>query len=203
MRSRRMLITGSVGLAGLTLASACICSLPTYFFVLPPRAKGMVNNLVLPGTETTDLHALDPAFRRNVESILSELEDRGFHPRIAASYRSPERQRTYYLLGRIERSLGLSAVTQVTRSCHNHRAQGNPAALAIDIWGGRPGAASEEHAVFFRALRDAAQARGLVSGAAWSQSNAAWKRYGIGWDPAHVEAPGCMARVKQMTSNDE
>ena len=73
------------------------------------------------------------------------------------------------------------------QSCHNQvLADGTPASAAVDL---APGGVSEleRRAEFYHALGVAAEQHGLRWGGGFSQSNAVWARYGMGWDPAHVE----------------
>ena len=177
------------------LGVTCLVAALVYFIFLPPRIKGTVNNIVLPGTETTNLDHLHPDMRTKIDALLHELRQDGHRPRIAAAYRSPERQRAIRSLGQIASYLGLPPSTMVTKSCHNHRHNGKPASLAIDIWGGPVGPANATRAKFFHALREGAAAQGLESGGNWTRRNKGWSQYDLGWDPAHVQMPNCMSMV--------
>jgi len=181
-------------IAGLTFVFL-LCAL-LYFIVLPPRIKGDVNNVILPGTETTSLDDLHPELRKKIDIVLRELREAGHHPRIAAAYRSPERQNAYHQMSQVAEYLGYSPGTKVTKGCHNNRENGKPASLAIDIWGGPVGSPNETRAAFFHALRDTAVSQGLESGGNWTRRNPGWSRYDLGWDPAHVQMPRCMSMVK-------
>ena len=145
---------------------------------------------VLPGTESTSLDHLDSAFRTKVGRVLARLRRQGFRPRVAATFRSRKRQEFVHSVGRVFQRLGYGPSTQARggQSCHNHvDAKGRPAARAIDIWGGRPGGPAHKHARFFRALGAAAKAEGLVWGGRWRKRNKTWAKFGLGWDPAHIQ----------------
>jgi len=133
-----------------------------------------------PGVESRSLGDLDPAFRERLEQVLTQLEHRGFHPRIRATWRSPERQRHYRRLGWSRLDWGLHCATTP---------DGRPAALAADVDDARA-ATDPQRARFYLALREAAPDHGLVTGGTWSRSSRRWARYDLGWDPGHVQPAG-------------
>ena len=78
------------------------------------------------------------------------------------------------------------------KSCHSFALKdGTPASKAIDLWGFSPSDSTEKNAKFFIDLRELAVAQGLVSGGSWSKQNARWAKYGLGWDPAHIQLTRC------------
>jgi hypothetical protein len=155
-----------------------------------------------PGTEqrwidTDKLAATDPRVR--LPELLDRLRKRGLQPRIAFSWRSLATQD--YLLAQKRSS--------VSFSFHNAVADGAPASLAADLFDARYGWGDDTHGspksngalTFFRALGEEARALGLVWGGAWKSRPSFWSRYGIGWDPAHVQAvPNtALADVRNLT----
>lgn len=99
------------------------------------------------GPVIRDMALLLPAFRARVESVLAAMRAQGFDPLVWETYRSPERAAVLARQG-----------TGITRSIHCY-------GLAVDVvsesklWSAGPR--------FWLALRTAAEAHGLVSGAAW------------------------------------
>jgi hypothetical protein len=81
-------------------------------------------------------------------------------------------------------------------SCHNLTDDDGAASLAVDITPARDGRAAD-HARFFRALGQAAHAEGLAWGGDWRRSNRTWARYGLGWDPGHVQSTTCTPRARR------
>ncbi len=153
---------------------------------------------LLPGQETNDRAALDPRFRAKVERVLSALQKEGFRPRLVSSYRSARRQNAYCTLGRISQKLGSGPWTQARglHSCHNARTPDGPASLAADVV---PTAhTASEKARFYWALGRAAERQGLRWGGRWRQTNKLWARFGLGWDPAHIQSRRCYAVLKKL-----
>lgn len=131
------------------------------------------------------LAAASPRLR--LPELLTRLRARGWRPLVVFSWRSLATQRELLRLGR----------TKVDFSFHNALDEhARPAALAADIVDARFGwgdevAGSEETAgaaKFFAALGVEAKALGLTWGGDWSRTAPIWARYGLGWDPAHVQA---------------
>jgi hypothetical protein len=142
-----------------------------------------------PGTEqrwndTDKLAAADPRVR--LPELLDRLRARGLQPRIAFTWRSLATQDNLLAKKR----------SSVSFSFHNAVANGAPASLAADLFDARYGWGDDTHGspksngalTFFRAVGEEAAALGLVWGGAWKSRPSFWSRYGIGWDPAHVQA---------------
>lgn len=174
-----------------------VCVISLELRHLPPRilrrAHAMVVRHVwavtpLPGRESRDLGDLHPAFRARVTAVLERLAARGHRAAVHRTWRDPVRQRAYRAVGASRVSWGLHCATG---------AEGHPEALAADIApvGLRT---DEERARFWRALRDAAEAEGLVSGGRWTRSGVWRTAYpDIGWDPGHVQIAGTtLGRVR-------
>jgi hypothetical protein len=155
-----------------------------------PRAR----NLVLPGVERHRMADLESGFRRDVERVLAALRRRGFEPRVLVTYRDSRRQDLIHGVSRLAERLGLDPITRVRggRSCHNRTgSDGEPAALAVDLGSSRSDLTLKQQACFYRALGAAARDRGLVWGGSWRRRNATWRRFGLGWDPGHIQSPRC------------
>ena len=155
-----------------------------------------------PGTEQRwsdpdKLAAADPRVR--LPELLDRLRTRGLQPRIAFTWRSLATQDDLLVKKR----------SSVSFSFHNAVDDRAPAALAADLFDARYGWGDDSHGspksngalAFFRALGEEAAALGLVWGGAWKSRPSFWSRYGIGWDPAHVQAvPNAeLARVRALT----
>jgi hypothetical protein len=133
-------------------------------------------------TTHKDPGSLDPRFRATLDAVFADLRALGYQPVIASGWRSLEEQKSLYAKG----------YSQVTFSFHNAvDTSGRPAALAADVIDARLGYGSGANqaaaAGFWNALRSAAKARGLSSGGDFSMTNATWAKYGLGWDPSHVQ----------------
>jgi hypothetical protein len=134
-----------------------------------------------PGTETTNLSDLEPAFRPCVDALLVRLSDAGYRPLIYATWRDQERQ-DYY----VERGWSQARGT----GTHGRSAGGAPTAWAVDIVDSAPFLLLQRHAAFFLELRVQSDALGLESGGSWSRSHGLWSRWDLGWDPGHVQWNG-------------
>lgn len=180
MRSDTLVV---MGLAGLALGAA--------LFLAPgPEASRHTARTPSPGNEMRwpleeKLASTDPRLR--LPELLERLRARGFQPRVISTWRSLATQAAL-----VEQGL-----SKVPFSFHNAlRPDGRPGALAGDIvdarwwWGdgvvGSPKTAGA--ASFFLALGEEAKKLGLHWGGDWKHSNAIWAAYGMGWDPAHVQA---------------
>jgi len=134
-----------------------------------------------PGAWSDSLEALAPAFRVRVARMVVALAAMGYrlgeHYVPGSTWRSKERQRFIVDKGWSRTMRSKHAVTA---------ADGTPAAMAVDMF---PLMAKEaEKAAFYTALMASAEREGLVSGGSWGRTNATWAKYGLGWDPGHVEA---------------
>ena len=158
-------------------------------------------DLPLPGTESRSLSHLHPRFRTEVEAVLTELRSQGLSPRVSATWRSPRRQEALFALSALGELAGRGPATKVRGgdSCHNQEADGAPAAVAIDIRARRP-ASLDEQAAVYQALGRAAHKRGLRWGGDWMRTNPTWAAYGLGWDPAHLEARSLCQRLRAARS---
>ncbi len=143
----------------------------------------------LPGRDVASLEVLHPEFRPKVDAVVTELEAQGWEVRVSSAWRSSERQDALFAIGRFGERLGFSPWSRVRggQSCHNQvLGDGTPASAAIDL---APGGVEDldQRAAFYQALGTAAASQGLRWGGSFSRSNPVWARYGMGWDPAHVE----------------
>jgi hypothetical protein len=142
-----------------------------------------------PGTEqrwsdADKLAAVDARVR--LPELLDRLRTRGFQPRIAFTWRALATQDDLLAQKR----------SSVSFSFHNAVRNGQPAALAADLFDARYGWGDNTHGspksngalAFFRAVGEEARALGLVWGGSWTGRPSFWSRYDLGWDPAHVQA---------------
>jgi peptidoglycan L-alanyl-D-glutamate endopeptidase CwlK len=134
-------------------------------------------------TEEQRMAAASPKLR--LPELLRALEARGWQPRVIFTWRSRGLQARLRAMGR----------SGVSFSFHNAvDAQGRPAALAADIvdrrygWAAAPGQSKDRAAAFFKDLGVLAKGLGLHWGGDWHGRASAWADWGIGWDPAHVQA---------------
>lgn len=133
--------------------------------------------------DVTTANVFEPGFYRALQRAFRRVEAQGWSPHIASGWRSPEEQQAHFKAGR----------SQVEFSFHNAvTEQGAPAALAADVidarYGWGAGGHEAEAAAFWKALGAAVEAEGLVWGGRWRQSNPTWAKYGLSWDPGHVQA---------------
>ena len=155
-----------------------------------------------PGTEqrwsdADKLAAVDARVR--LPELLDRLRARGFQPRIAFTWRALATQDDLLAQKR----------SSVSFSFHNAVHQGQPAALAADLFDARYGWGDDTYGspksngalAFFRAVGEEARALGLVWGGSWTGRPSFWSRYDLGWDPAHVQAlPNReLARIRSLT----
>ncbi len=155
-------------------------------------------NLLLPGHSSVSLDSLDPDFRARVQKVVLGLHKRGYSPRVVSSYRSPMRQDVIFTASTVSRFVGRGTYTQVSggQSCHNHEVDGDAAALAIDITDPHADTMRAK-ATFYKALGAEAKKAGLAWGGNWKRSNRAWRRYGLGWDPGHIESRRCRRALRK------
>ena len=106
------------------------------------------------------LQSLNPAFRLQVEGVISALRQRGFQPKIFYGWRSVAVQQELYQKGR----------SKVRFSFHNaQQPNGTPNAYAADIIDSRWGwAKPAQDQGFWDALGEEAKKRGLVWGGDWT-----------------------------------
>ena len=167
-----------------------------------------------PTSEAQILASLEPNFRTVITNVFSTLRTAGFSPVINYGWRSIELQYLKACQGQ----------SGVNFSYHNFiNSDGTPAAQAVDIFPEGPywqigdprqeiqgphhdaafvgdGTSEKERGAiaFFKALKEAAVAEGLVGGdigANWSTTGTqSWMQYlysaGIGWDPGHLQLSG-------------
>lgn len=186
-----------VGLLGLSLCLSAHASM------LPPVVPAVVSTMFLPGRRTVRLDHLDPEFRKQVSTLIGRLEAQGYRVRIETTYRSSRRQDLLYNLTQFGDRLGFEGgFTNLSggKSCHNHTRKGEPASLAVDVWGYPFGPflsinpwAKRKHSAFFKALGKEARHMGLNWGGDFSRSWP-WRNYGFGKDPPHVSSRRCSAR---------
>ena len=155
-----------------------------------------------PGTEqrwsdADKLAAVDARVR--LPELLDRLRARGFQPRIAFTWRALATQDDLLAQKR----------SSVSFSFHNAAHNGQPAALAADLFDARYGWGDDTYGspksngalAFFRAVGEEARALGLVWGGSWTGRPSFWSRHDLGWDPAHVQAlPNReLARIRSLT----
>lgn len=145
--------------------------------------------MLRPGEETSwslERKLASAAPELQLPELLGLLWAAGFEPRVAFTWRSLLTQAWLLEQGR----------TQVTFSFHNVvDSRGRPRALAADLFDVRYGWGDDRRdsektrgaARFFAALGEAAEQLGLHWGGHFSQTNL-WAHYGMGWDPAHIQA---------------
>lgn len=154
---------------------------------LPLAGAGHAHEGNLPTAE-----ALDSVFAVKLQRVMQRLEKQGYQPKIASGWRTSTSQS----------ALHASGASQVSFSFHQAvDATGRPAAKAADIIDKRYGwKVNSTTAAFFRALGREAKREGLYWGGDWSQKNE-WAKYGMGWDPAHVQLhPNSMlSKVKEAS----
>jgi len=88
----------------------------------------------------------------------------------------------------------MSGVTGTVKSCHSNVRNARASSLAIDlhIYG-----ESEERTVeFYQQLRSKVRAAQLISGGDFPKTNPYWSQHGLGWDPGHIELPGCSKQLR-------
>jgi hypothetical protein len=146
-----------------------------------------------PALAASAVPGVEPAFARDVTAVLGELKKQGFDPRVAEAYRDPKRQQFLYNLGVFLELFGAQPMTRAQggQSCHNHQEEGAASSLAVDILPPNEEVDTAKRAAFFHALGKASRARGLGWGGAWPRKNTTWKKYGLGWDPGHVQSAQC------------
>ena len=140
---------------------------------------------------------VDPRLKLPV--VLATLQARGHRPKVVFSWRSLASQAVLKQKGRS--SLSFSKHNAVDRT-------GQPRALAADIiderygWGdGEHGSAKSDGALgFFRALGEVVDELGLGWGGRWKSRGSFWTRYGMGWDPAHIEVAEVSVAQAQRVS---
>lgn len=132
---------------------------------------------MLPGQESRERSALDPAFAADLQELEAHMAARGWPVWMRAGRRDAARQDWYLRRGHSE----------TARSKH---LRGAAADLLLPV----PWLAFPLHIAFFHALRDEARAVGLCAGGDWSRRGWPWGPFGLGWDPAHVERCGAGGR---------
>jgi hypothetical protein len=176
-----------------TLAGCCCFDLSDSVY------KAHMKTAFSPGASTGSLDALDPDFRTKLERVLAVLRKRGYHPFVRSTYRSPRRQEAMYTYSKAKELFGASPGTQARggESCHNHRGEdGELASLAADVVPGKEDKQdTRSRARFYWALGKAAKQEGLRWGGSWAKTNPMWRKYGLGWDPAHVQSRSCTWKV--------
>ncbi len=157
----------------------------------------------LPGEDLADVEALHPELRPAVDAVIAQLEEEGWEVRVSSAWRSAERQEAIFAIGQLGERLGQSPWSRVRGggSCHNQlRDDGGPGSAAVDL---SPGGVEslDERAAFYQALGQAAEDQGLRWGGSFGHSNPVWARYGMGWDPAHVEDRQLCRRLKARSDS--
>ena len=160
-----------------------------------------------PGYQSIEMDTLDPVFRVKVETVIKNLEKKGYKPIIWATYRSDKQQQFYYDMSQIGKSIQLFLLgtagpgytnAKAGQSCHNHNnSRGEPSSYAVDIigyelWGWLylSKRNQKKHVAFFRDLAKEAKALNLNWGGDFGENNI-WKHHKIGWDPKHISDKRC------------
>ena len=206
-------LLGCVGLAALAMSMHGGSSSPADTLLSPPppdshtppanRAAALQHEAArTPGLErrwTDDNKRAAANPRLRLPELLDRLVTLGFQPRIAFTWRSLATQDDLLAKRR----------TTVSFSFHNAVQDGVPAALAADLYDARHGWGDDVHGspkttgalAFFQALGAAARDLGLTWGGSWMGRPSFWSRYGIGWDPAHVQAVDnvALAAIREAT----
>ncbi len=134
----------------------------------------------------------NPAFRRKVAAILTDLEGHGLRPRIQEAWRSPTRQRQLLADGFTKVRWGMHCATTEG---------GKPDSLAVDILD--DDAPNKESTKFLLMLASSAKAHGCLTGIGWGLSSKRKEaireavaerdfeaKVSVGWDPCHVQIGG-------------
>lgn len=200
---------GAVALGGAALALAAATPAPA-----PPPPKWLMP--AVPATRRQEkpmsvppeqrwpperkLWAADP--RLQLDTLLARLEARGHQPRLVFTWRSLATQDGLLAAGR----------SRLSFSLHNAVGEGaQPQSLAADLIDARYGWGDSKHGsdkangalAFFRDLGELAGELGLEWGGTWTRRPSFWSRYGIGWDPAHIQVPGVVRADVRDRSLDE
>ncbi len=166
------------------------------------KIRTSATNVILPGTNSLSLDAVDPKFRKKVDILIQRLEDKGYKPRVMSTYRSNARQKYLMDISDFgEKYLRLQmryTNAGPGQSCHNNtNSKGEPASLAVDIHGHHLGFLAyiskrnrEKHVAFFRDLDRERRRLGLCWGGDFS-GDTIWSEYGIGSDPPHITSRRC------------
>lgn len=192
----RVVVAVALALTTVLVSAGCCC-----FHIADDAYRAHMKTAFSPGAETGSLDALDPEFRARVERVVKKLEEKGYHPEVRSTYRSARRQDAMYTFSRTKEMFGASPGTRARggESCHNHTDErGLPASLAADVIPGEEDRKdSRSRARFYWALGKAAKQEGLVWGGSWAKTNPTWRKYGLGWDPPHVQAKSCTWDILQ------
>ena len=167
--------------------------------VTDPVYKAHMKTAFSPGAQTGSIDALQQDFRTKIEKVLKRLRQQGWHPYLRSTYRSPRRQEAMYNYSRTKEFFGANPGTHARggESCHNHRDEdGRPWSLAADIVPGKEDRQdTKSRARFYWALGKGSKQMGLRWGGSWAKTNPTWRKYGLGWDPAHVQSRKCTWKV--------
>ena len=156
------------------------------------------------------LESMHPVLRQKVKLIISRLKARGFPAYVFFGWRSSAVQKHLYDTNK----------SKVQFSFHNNETGPNaPASMGADIIHGHPrdfrsgkslhwgNGKTEQIAKFWKALgEEAERVGGLTWGGKWPPSGKAaqqtlWKKYRIGWDPAHIELKGHGSLAQRKKAN--
>ena len=188
----------------ITLALVGSAGLMTYG---PATIQNGVSTIVAPGRISSSLRYLDPKFKKKIETVIENLEEKGHRVRIQTTYRSSKRQDFLYNMSQLGQQMGINQKftnAKGGQSCHNHSTDGSPSSYAVDMWGYTFGPellkstkAQEKHAAFFKDLGREVKKLSLGWGGNFSKYNKSgrptsiWTNYDIGWDPPHVYDKRC------------
>lgn len=149
-------------------------------------------------TTTRAIEDLHPVFRDRIRALLALLEADGlstgvaateWKPKIGEGYRSVSDQVQKYKEGKSDVTLGFHNVVVGTSDSPRR------ASLAADIIDSRyawnqVNGSYDIPAKFFKAVGKYAKQLGLEWGGDFAQTDPIWKKYGMGWDVAHVQYAG-------------
>ena len=153
-------------------------------------------DVVCPGIQDENLEHLDARISKQIRDIISILEKEKRPFEMSSVYRSPQKQLCYYRISRvIKKWTGNNGLTTTKRGCHNNMKKGKPSSLAIDLHVPES-LPMKEKAEHYLRLRSLARARGLQSGGDFGQTNLAWAKYDLGWDPGHIQMRNCKSNIK-------
>ena len=159
----------------LPVAAAAESAADESFLIKSPKLK----------KDSTDWEYFDPDFAKKVQKIREELRSLGYKTRIVTAYRTPASQLEKFKQGKSKVKFGKHNMVR------QQKKEIVPAALAADIiWNnGKHGGykLTPRNIKYYKLLGKLAKKEGLKWGGNFSQSSPALAKYGIGWDPTHIE----------------
>ena len=143
--------------------------------------------------DSTSMDSLNPEFAKKVLKVQAALRSLGYRTKLVTAYRTPASQLKKYKQGKSKVKFGK----------HNAvRKDGNkivPASLAADlIWNNAKKGAyknTPENIKYYKVLGEVAKKEGLRWGGDFAKSTPALAKFGIGWDPTHIEARVSLKKI--------